>query len=96
MQCSSGRGGEPHHPFWRIQGLIHVKSIVFLKTLVSSPPPLFGRQVKFLPCDGDSNAFLLFCFSLNADSDGSIVEPLLIPESERGHVGLEVVSDNAW
>lgn len=26
----------------------------------------------------------------------SIVEPLLIPESERGHVGLEVVSDNAW
>lgn len=38
------------------------------------PCPLFGRQVK-IPCHVTVTAmlFLLFCFSLNADSDGTAV-----------------------
>lgn len=59
-------------------------------------PPLPSLGVKSNSCHVTVTAMLFFCFSLNADSDGSIVVPLLIPESERGHVGLEVVSDNAW
>jgi len=64
--------------------------------------PSLGVKSEFLPCDGDSNAFFFssvlawMLIAMALQYGVHIVEPLLIPESERGHVGLEVVSDNAW